>query len=72
MTTALNLLKTSAESRQNKEPVDRESLDTAAQRYAGTSATAGQLAFALNKAFSAIGHLVYREAQDDQEPASPA
>lgn len=69
MRTALTLLKTSAESLRDKEPRGHERLDTAAQQYAGASVTAGQLAFALNEAYSAIGHLAYKETQDDREPA---
>ncbi|MCX4581169.1 hypothetical protein OHB41_50375 [Streptomyces sp. NBC_01571] len=69
MRTALTLLKTSAESLRDKEPREHETLGTSAQQYAGASVTAGQLASALNEAYSAIGHLAYKETQADQEPA---
>ncbi|MGW3160354.1 hypothetical protein [Streptomyces sp. NPDC001089] len=69
MRTALTLLKTSAESLRDKEPRRHETLGAAAQKYAAASVTAGQLASALNEAYSAIGHLAYKETQDNQEPA---
>ncbi|MEU1500547.1 hypothetical protein [Streptomyces sp. NPDC005732] len=68
MRTALTLLKTSAESLRDKEPRRHETLEAAAQQYAGASVTAGQLASALNEAYSAVGHLAYKETQDEQEP----
>ncbi|MGW3633451.1 hypothetical protein ACWD7F_25400 [Streptomyces sp. NPDC005122] len=69
MRTALTLLKTSAESLRDKEPRGHETLGAAAQQYADASVAAGQLASALNEAYSAIGHLAYKETQDGQEPA---
>lgn len=68
MRTTLALLKTSAESLRDKEPREHKTLGDAAQQYADASVTAGQLASALNEAYSAIGHLAYKETQDDPEP----
>ncbi|MET9122216.1 hypothetical protein [Streptomyces sp. NPDC004528] len=55
-----------AERLRDKEPRVHETLGATAQQHANASVTAGQLASAMNEAYSAIGHLAYKETQDDQ------
>ncbi|MER6442684.1 hypothetical protein ABT275_41220 [Streptomyces sp. NPDC001185] len=69
MRTTLALLKTSAESLRAREWREHETLGVSSQQYAGASVTAGQLASALNEAYSAIEYLAYKETQHDREPA---
>ncbi|MFD8221766.1 hypothetical protein ACFV2U_51080, partial [Streptomyces sp. NPDC059697] len=43
--------------------------DEAIQRYTDASVTAEELAGVLGRAYSAVGHLAYKEAPSGQEPA---
>ncbi|MFD9655761.1 hypothetical protein [Streptomyces mirabilis] len=70
MRTALTLLRTSVASLRDKELLRDETLDEAIQRYTDASVTAEQLAGALGKAYSAVGHLAYKEAPGEQESAT--
>lgn len=69
MRTALTLLGTSVEGLRDGELLTDERLDEAIQGYTGASVTAGELAGVLGRAYSAVGHLAYREAPSGQEPA---
>lgn len=69
MTTALTLLRTSTEGLRDKELLRDETLDEAIRRYTGASVTAGELAGVLGGTYSAVGHLAYKEAPDEQQPA---
>ncbi|MFH9969030.1 hypothetical protein ACH4PR_48525, partial [Streptomyces mirabilis] len=69
MRTALTLLRTSLEGLRDRELLGDETLDEAIQRYTGASVTAEQLAGVLGRAYSAVGHLAYKEAPSGQEPA---
>lgn len=69
MRTALTLLRASVEGFRDRELLRDETLGEAIQRYTGASVTAEQLAGALGKAYSAVGHLAYKEAPSEQEPA---
>ncbi|MFD7489159.1 hypothetical protein [Streptomyces mirabilis] len=69
MTTALALLRTSVEGLRDKELLRDETLDEVIQGYTGASVRAGELAGVLGRAYSAVGHLAYREAPSGQEPA---
>ncbi|MFE4758675.1 hypothetical protein ACFRIB_52530 [Streptomyces mirabilis] len=68
MRAALTLLKASAGSLRDEERPREETLDEAIQWYTGASVTAGELAGVLGRAYSAVGHLAYREAASEQEP----
>lgn len=70
MRTALTLLRTSTEGLRDKELLRDKTLDEAIQRYTGASVTAGELAGVLGRAYSAVGHLAYKEALSEQEPAT--
>ncbi|MCX4596907.1 hypothetical protein OG819_46950 [Streptomyces sp. NBC_01549] len=70
MRTALPLLRTSVAGLRNKELLRDETLDEAIQRYTDASLTAAELAGVLGRAYSALGHLAYREAPSGQEPGS--
>ncbi|MGW2613110.1 hypothetical protein ACWC4A_54065, partial [Streptomyces mirabilis] len=70
MRTALTLLRTSAGSLRDEERPREETLDEAIQRYTDASVTAEQLAGVLGKAYSAVGHLAYKEALSEQESAT--
>ncbi|MCT9010563.1 hypothetical protein [Streptomyces rhizosphaerihabitans] len=63
MRTALALLEASGEVLQSDDEV---------QRYAESSLTAVQLAGVLGKAYSAVGHLAYKETSSEREPAPQA
>ncbi|MFD9286211.1 hypothetical protein ACFWD7_55440 [Streptomyces mirabilis] len=69
MRTALTLLRTSIEGLRDKELLRDETLDEAIQRYTDASVTAGELAGVLGRAYSAVGHLAYKEAPSGQEQA---
>jgi hypothetical protein len=65
---ALPLLRTSVAGRRDKELLRDETLDEAIQRFTDASLTAAELAGVLGKAYSALGHLAYKEAPSEQEP----
>ncbi|MDX3762968.1 hypothetical protein ACWDBO_47155 [Streptomyces mirabilis] len=67
--TALTLLRTSVASLRDKELLRDETLDEAIQRYTDASVTAGELAGVVGRTYSAVGHLAYKEAPGEQEPA---
>ncbi|MER7695008.1 hypothetical protein [Streptomyces sp. NPDC097610] len=69
MWAALTLLRTSVDGLRDRELLRDETLDEAIQRYSGASAAAEQLAGVLGRAYSAVGHLAYKEAPGEQEPA---
>jgi hypothetical protein len=69
MRAALTLFRTSVEGLRDRELLRDGTLDEAIQRYTGASVTAEQLAGALGKAYSAVGHLAYKQAPSEQEPA---
>ncbi|MFF1744355.1 hypothetical protein [Streptomyces mirabilis] len=69
MRTALTLLRTSVEGRRDKELLRDETLGEAIQRYTDASVTAEELAGMLGRAYSALGHLAYKEAPSGQAPA---
>ncbi|MGW2827089.1 hypothetical protein ACWC24_39865 [Streptomyces sp. NPDC001443] len=78
MRTALDLLDTSVQSLQNKGRLMSDSrgepLDEVIARFTQSSGRARDLAGDLNatlaKAYSAVGHLAYKEAPEEQEPAA--
>ncbi|SFG99934.1 hypothetical protein [Streptomyces mirabilis] len=69
MRTALTLLRTPVAGRRDKELLRDETLGEAIQRYTDASVTAEELAGVLGRAYSAVGHLAYKEAPSGQEPA---
>jgi hypothetical protein len=69
MRAALTLLRTSVEGLRDRELLRDETLGEAIQRYTGASVTAEQLAGVLGRAYSAVGHLAYKEAPSGQESA---
>ncbi|MFF2129772.1 hypothetical protein ACFVW1_31190 [Streptomyces olivochromogenes] len=69
MRTALTLLRTSTEGLRDEELLRDETLDEAIRRYTDASVTAAELAGVLGRAYSAVGHLAYREAPSEEEPA---
>jgi hypothetical protein len=69
MRAALTLLRTSVAGRRDKELLRDETLGEAIQRYTDASLTAEELAGVLGRAYSAVGHLAYKEAPGGQESA---
>jgi hypothetical protein len=69
MRTALTLLRTSVEGLRDRELLRDETLDEAIQRYTDASVRAEELAGVLGSAYSAVGHLAYKEAPSEQELA---
>jgi hypothetical protein len=69
MRAALTLLRTSVAGRRDKELLRDETLGEAIQRYTDASLTAEELAGVLGRAYSAVGHLAYKEAPSGQESA---
>ncbi|MFF7887718.1 hypothetical protein ACH40F_40560 [Streptomyces sp. NPDC020794] len=70
MRAALTLLGTSVEGLRDRELLRDETLGEAIQRFTGASVAAEELAGVLGRAYSAVGHLAYREAPSGQEPAA--
>ncbi|MFF8029904.1 hypothetical protein ACFZDJ_54805 [Streptomyces sp. NPDC007896] len=68
MRAALTLLGTSVEGLRDRELLRDETLGEAIQRFTGASVAAEELAGVLGRAYSAVGHLAYREAPSGQEP----
>ncbi|PBD02431.1 hypothetical protein SAMN05446589_9012 [Streptomyces sp. OV198] len=69
MRAALTLLGTSVEGLRDRELLRDETLGEAIQRYTDASVTVEELAGVLGRAYSAVGHLAYKEAASGQEPA---
>ncbi|MFI6494032.1 hypothetical protein [Streptomyces sp. NPDC050564] len=74
MRTALTLLRASVEGLQDKDLLMTdcrgEPLDEVLQRHTEWTVAAQQLAAKLGKAYSAVGDLAYKEAPDEQGPAT--